>query len=68
LNELKALQSSKTTQLKTAFGPEKRRLQSELAIIEAEIEQMAGVGTITKAPGASSPGGTKPGWGKASTV
>jgi hypothetical protein len=68
LNELKALQSSKTTQLKTAFGPEKRRLQSELAIIEAEIAQMAGVGTITKAPGASSPGGTKPGWGKASTV
>jgi hypothetical protein len=68
LAELKTLQSSKTTQLKTAFGPEKRRLQNELAIIEAEIAQMAGVGTMATAPGASSPGGTKPGWGKASTV
>jgi hypothetical protein len=68
LAELKALQSSKTTQLKTAFGPEKRRLQSELAVIEAEIAQMAGVGTMATAPGVSSPGGTKPGWGKASTV
>jgi predicted ATP-dependent serine protease len=68
LAELKALQSSKTTQLRTAFGSDKRRLQSELAVIEAEIAQMAGVGTMAAAPGASSPGGTKPGWGKASTV
>ena len=68
LAELKALQSSKTTQLRTAFGSEKRRLQSELAVIEAEIAQMAGVGTMATAPGVSSPGGTKPGWGKASTV
>jgi hypothetical protein len=68
LAELKALQSSKTTQLRTAFGSEKRRLQSELAVIEAEIAQMAGVGTMAAAPGVSSPGGTKPGWGKASTV
>jgi hypothetical protein len=58
LAELKALQSSKTTQLRTAFGSEKRRLQSELAVIEAEIAQMAGVGTMAAAPGAAGPGGT----------
>jgi len=58
LNELKALQLSKTTQLRTAFGSEKRRLQSELAVIEAEIAQMAGVGTMGAAPGAAGPGGT----------
>ena len=58
LAELKTLQLSKTTQLKTAFGPEKRRLQSELAIIEAEIAQMAGIGTMAAAPGAAGPGGT----------
>ena len=58
LAELKALQSSKTTQLRTAFGSEKRRLQSELAVIEAEIAQMAGVGTMASAPGAAGPGGT----------
>jgi hypothetical protein len=58
LAELKALQSSKTTQLRTAFGSEKRRLQSELAVIEAEIAQMAGVGTMGAAPGAAGPGGT----------
>lgn len=58
LAELKALQLSKTTQLRTAFGSEKRRLQSELAVIEAEIAQMAGVGTMGAAPGAAGPGGT----------
>lgn len=58
LAELKTLQLSKTTQLKTAFGSEKRRLQSELAVIEAEIAQMAGVGTMAGAPGAAGPGGT----------
>jgi hypothetical protein len=68
LAELKALQASKTTQLKNAYGSDKRRLQSELAIIEAEIAKMAGISTMTPAPGASSPGGTKPGWGKASVI
>jgi hypothetical protein len=33
-----------------------------------EIAKMADVGTMAAAPGVSSPGGTKPGWGKASTV
>jgi hypothetical protein len=66
LNELKALQTSKTNQLKTAYGSDKKRLQNELAIIEAEIAKMAGISTMAAAPGAGSPGGTKPGWGKAS--
>lgn len=60
LNELKALQSSKTGQLKNAYGSDKKRLQGELAAIEAEIAKMAGIGTMAAAPGAASPGGTRP--------
>ena len=60
LNELKALQASKTGQLKNAYGSDKKRLQSELAVIEAEIAKMAGIGTMAAAPGAASPGGTRP--------
>lgn len=60
LAELKALQASKTTQLKNAYGSDKKRLQGELAAIEAEIAKMAGLSTMSTAPGAGSPGGTRP--------
>lgn len=60
LNELKALQASKTGQLKNAYGSDKKRLQSELAAIEAEIAKMAGLDTMSAAPGAAGPGGTRP--------
>jgi hypothetical protein len=68
LNELKALQASKTGQLKNAYGSDKKRLQAELSTIEAAIAQMAGLDTMGAAPGAGSPGGTTTGWGKASVV
>jgi hypothetical protein len=60
LAELKALQASKTGQLKNAYGSDKKRLQSELATIEAAIAKMAGLDTMGTAPGAVSPGGTRP--------
>lgn len=68
LAELKALQASKTGQLKNAYGSDKKRLQGELATIEAAIAKMAGLDTMGTAPGAGSPGGTTTGWGKASVV
>jgi hypothetical protein len=68
LNELKALQTSLKDQLKEPrmmgkAGDDARR---QLAIVNAEIAKMAGLSTMAVAPGAASPGGTKPGWGKAS--
>jgi len=60
LAELKALQTSKTAQLKNAYGSDKKRLQGELATIEAAIAKMAGLDTMGTAPGAGSPGGTRP--------
>ena len=60
LAELKALQASKTGQLKNAYGSDKKRLQNELATIETAIAKMAGLDTMAAAPGAASPGGTRP--------
>lgn len=60
LAELKALQASKTSQLKNAYGSDKKRLQGELATIEAAIAKMAGLDTMAAAPGAAGPGGTRP--------
>jgi hypothetical protein len=70
LNELKALQTSMKDQLKDPrmMGRAGDELRRQLSAVNAEIAKMADVGTIAAAPGASSPGGTKPGWGKASTV
>jgi hypothetical protein len=60
LNELKALQTSLKDQLKEPrmmgkAGDEARR---QLGIVNAEIAKMAGLSTMTPAPGAGSPGGT----------
>lgn len=70
LNELKALQTSMKDQLKDPrmMGRAGDELRRQLSAVNAEIAKMADVSTMAAAPGASSPGGTKPGWGKASTV
>lgn len=60
LADLRALQTSKTAQLKNAYGSDKKRLQGELATIDAEIAKMAGLDTMGTAPGAAGPGGTRP--------
>lgn len=61
LNELKALQKQYTDQMKTTFNAaERAALKSKLSAVEAEIAKMAGVGTMPGAPGAGSPGGTRP--------
>jgi hypothetical protein len=58
LAELKALQGAVTSQLKNAFGTERKRLQTQLEAINGEIAKMAGMSTMAAAPGAGSPGGT----------
>jgi hypothetical protein len=64
LAELKALQGAVASQLKNAYGTERKRLQTQLEAINGEIAKMAGMSTMVPAPGAGSPGGTsKPGWG-----
>lgn len=70
LAELKALQSSLAAQLKTEFNKDQRTaINMQLARVNAEIAKMAGLGTMTAAPGAASPGGTSnAGWGKAQVV
>jgi hypothetical protein len=60
LNELKALQTSLKDQLKDPrmmgkAGDDARR---QLALVNAEVAKMAGLDTMTAAPGAVSPGGT----------
>ena len=60
LAELKALQSAVTSQLKNAYGTERKTLQAQLATINAEIAKMAGMSTMGAAPGAGSPGGIPP--------
>jgi len=70
LSELKALQSSLATQMKTTYKPAERQvLQAKLNQVEAAIAKMAGLDTMGAAPGAASPGGTSTtGWGKAQVV
>jgi hypothetical protein len=70
LNELKALQTSIKDQLKDPgmIGAKGAQLRAQLAEVNAAIAKMAGVGTMAGAPGAASPGGSAPGWGKASVV
>jgi hypothetical protein len=58
LAELKALQGAVTSQLKNAYGSERKRLQTQLEAINGEIAKMAGMSTMVAAPGATSPGGT----------
>lgn len=69
LNELKALQTNLQNQLKTEFNKDRRAMiNSQLQQVNDAIAKMAGLGTMMGAPGASSPGGTTSGWGKASVV
>jgi len=53
--------------LKTPYGPAKTQiaeLQEEKAGLTKALDETSGIGKITGAPGAKSPGGTsKPGWG-----
>lgn len=62
LNELKALQTSLKDQLKDPrmMGKAGDSLRAQLAIVNAEIAKMAGLSTMAAAPGAASPGGTRP--------
>lgn len=62
LNELKALQASIAAQLKDPrmIGPKGDPLRNQLQQVNAAIAQMAGLGTMTGAPGAPSPGGNRP--------
>jgi hypothetical protein len=60
LAELKALQGAVASQLKNAYGTERKRLQTQLEAINGEIAKMAGMSTMVPAPGAGSPGGTRP--------
>lgn len=70
LAELKALQTSIQNQLKDPrmLGPKGDPLRAQLAEINARVAAMAGLGTMTGAPGAQSPGGTLTGWGKAQVI
>jgi hypothetical protein len=70
LAELKALQGSLATQLKTEFNKDQRAaINAQLTRVNAEIEKMAGLGTMAAAPGAARPGGTSTtGWGKAQVI
>jgi hypothetical protein len=61
LNELKALQTSLKDQLKTTFNKaERQQLQAQLDKVNMAVAQMAGLDTMGGAPGAASPGGTRP--------
>ena len=62
LNELKALQTSLKDQLKEPrmMGKAGDDLRRQLATVNAEIAKMAGLSTMAAAPGAASPGGTRP--------
>ena len=61
LNELKALQASLKDQLKTTFNKaERQQLQAQLDKVNMAVAQMAGLDTMGGAPGAASPGGTRP--------
>jgi hypothetical protein len=62
LNELKALQTSLKDQLKEPrmMGKAGDDLRRQLAAVNAEIAKMAGLSTMATAPGAASPGGTRP--------
>lgn len=61
LAQLKALQSHYADQIKTTYNKADRaRLQTKLDAVESAIAKMAGLDTILSAPGASSPGGTRP--------
>lgn len=61
LAELKALQTNLQNQLKTEFNKEQRMaINAQLAKVNAAIAQMAGLDTMGAAPGAASPGGTRP--------
>jgi hypothetical protein len=58
LAELRALQKLYSDDLKTTYNKEdKARLRQKLSAVEAAIAQMAGLGTMTGAPGVTSPGG-----------
>ena len=59
LNELKALQTSLKDQLKDPrmLGPKGDPLRAQLAQVNNVIANMAGLGTMTGAPGVTSPGG-----------
>jgi hypothetical protein len=62
LNELKALQTNLKDQLKepALMGKAGDFLRAQLARVNTAIAQMAGLDTMSSAPGASSPGGTRP--------
>ena len=45
-----------------------RQIETRQNAIYKEFGVLGGLSTMAAAPGVSSPGGTKPGWGKASTV
>ena len=70
LAELKALQGSLSTQLKTEFNKDQRAaINAQLSRVNSEIAKMAGLGTMSSAPGAAGPGGTSTtGWGKAQVI
>jgi len=55
--------------LKAPFGPAKAQiaeLQARKAGLTKALDEASGISKMMPAPGAGSPGGTKPGWGKAS--
>jgi hypothetical protein len=52
--------------LPKADRAEVERLRAEKAGLTKALDEASGISKITGAPGAASPGGNKPGWGKAS--
>jgi hypothetical protein len=61
LAELKALQKQYVDQMKTTFNKaDKSALQAKLNTVESAIYKLAGLDTMAAAPGAPSPGGTRP--------
>ena len=69
LAEYKTLQSQYVKQLEKTYNKaDKAALQAKLNGVEAAIAKLAGLDTMSAAPGAPSPGGTTGTWGKASVV
>lgn len=62
LNELKALQKQYSDDVNKSFNKaDKEAARRKLAVVEAEIAKMAGLGTIPGTPGAGSSGGVQEG-------
>jgi hypothetical protein len=67
--ELATIDKELAPLLKAPFGPAKAQiaeLQARKAGLTKALDEASGISKMMPAPGAGSPGGTKPGWGKAS--